>query len=73
MAPREQTSASRSQKGANILSSSRRERERSPYCNNESYTREYPTLVAVISDERAAKFEDGSIERDNDAIILCTG
>lgn len=30
-------------------------------------------LVEVIPDERAAKFEDGSIERNIDAIMLCTG
>ena len=47
--------------------------KRSPYYTDKPYIREYPTLVAVIPDERAAKFEDGSIERNIDAIVLCTG
>ena len=47
--------------------------EKSPYHTDEPYTRDYPTLVALIPDERAAKFEDGSIERNIDAIMLCTG
>ena len=49
------------------------QKERSAYYTDEPYIREYPTLVAVIPDERAAKFEDGSIERNIDAIILCSG
>ena len=47
--------------------------EKSPYQTEEPYISEYTRLVALIPDERAAKFEDGSIERNIDAIILCTG
>ena len=46
---------------------------KSPYHTDEPYTRDYPTLVALIPIERGAKFEDGSIERNLDAIIFCTG
>ena len=47
--------------------------EKSPYHTDEPYTRDYPSLVALMPDERAAKFADRSIERDIDTIILCTG
>lgn len=47
--------------------------EKSPYHTDEPYTRDYPALVALMPDGRAAKFEDESIERNLDAIILCTG
>lgn len=47
--------------------------EKSPYQPDEPDTRDYPTLVAWIPEERAARFEDGSIERHIDAIVLCTG
>ena len=47
--------------------------EKSPYQTDEPDTRDYPTLVELIPDERAARFEDGSIERHIDAVILCTG
>ena len=47
--------------------------EKSPYHTDKPSTRDYPALVALIPHERAAKFEDGSVERNIDAIILCTG
>lgn len=47
--------------------------QKSPYHTKEPYAREHPTLPALIPEERAASFADGSIERDIDAIILCTG
>ena len=47
--------------------------EKSHYQTDEPDTRDYLTLVELIPDQRAARFEDGSIERDIDAIILCTG
>jgi hypothetical protein len=47
--------------------------EKSPYKTDEPCVVDYPTLNALMPEERAAKFEDGNIERDIDAIILCTG
>ncbi|KAF6226953.1 hypothetical protein HO133_008394 [Letharia lupina] len=47
--------------------------KKSPYHTDEPDTRDYSTLVALMPDERAAKFADGSVERNIDAIILCTG
>ena len=47
--------------------------EKSPYYTEESYTKDYPTLISLDTKERAAKFENGSIERDIDAILFCTG
>ena len=49
------------------------QREVSPYHTDEPYTRDYPGLTSLDPDERAAKFDDGSIERGIDAIMLCTG
>lgn len=49
------------------------QRKKSAYHTDEPDTRDHPTLVALIPDERAAKFEDGTIERNIDAINLCTG
>ena len=46
---------------------------KSPYHTNEPYIRDYPGLVALIPEQRAARFVDGSIERDIDDIVLCTG
>ncbi|KAL8999143.1 MAG: hypothetical protein Q9169_001922 [Polycauliona sp. 2 TL-2023] len=46
---------------------------KSPYHTDEPYVRDYPGLVALIPEERAARFADGSIERDIDDVVLCTG
>ena len=45
----------------------------SPYHTDLPNTREYPALVSLKPDERAAEFEDGSTENNIDAILLCTG
>lgn len=45
----------------------------SPYHTDEPYTRDYPGLTSLDPSARAATFEDGSIERDIDAIVFCTG
>lgn len=47
--------------------------EESPYRTEETFTRNFPALVGLIPKERAARFADGSIERDIDAILWCTG
>lgn len=49
------------------------QREVSPYHTDEPYTRDYPGLTSLDPASRAARFEDGSIERDIDAIMFCTG
>ncbi|KAL8671212.1 MAG: hypothetical protein Q9168_004287 [Polycauliona sp. 1 TL-2023] len=46
---------------------------KSPYHTDEPCIRDHPGLVALIPEERAAKFTDGSIERDIDDVVLCTG
>ncbi|KAL8848347.1 MAG: hypothetical protein Q9221_006650 [Calogaya cf. arnoldii] len=46
---------------------------KSPYHTDQPYIRDYPGLVALVPEERAARFADGSIERDIDDIVLCTG
>lgn len=47
--------------------------QKSPYYTDEPFIRDYPTLVALIPEERAARFADGNIERGIDDIVLCTG
>lgn len=47
--------------------------EKSPYHVDQPYTTEHPGLVAVNPHERSARFEDGSVEYNIDAIVLCTG
>ena len=47
--------------------------EKSPYHTDQPYTTEHPGLVAVNPHERSARFEDGSVEHNIDAIVLCTG
>ena len=44
-----------------------------PYHPDEPNERELPILTSLIPEERAAVFEDGSIERDVDIVFLCTG
>ncbi|KAI4231825.1 MAG: hypothetical protein LQ349_005374 [Xanthoria aureola] len=46
---------------------------KSPYHTDEPYIRDYPGLVALIPEQRAARFADGIIERDIDDVVLCTG
>lgn len=46
---------------------------KSPYHTDESYTCDYPFLVELIPDERAARFADGNVETDIDHVVLCTG
>ncbi|KAL8678491.1 MAG: hypothetical protein Q9186_005161 [Xanthomendoza sp. 1 TL-2023] len=46
---------------------------KSPYHTDQPCMREYPGLVELIPEERAAKFADGNIEKDIDHIVLCTG
>ena len=40
---------------------------------DEPDTRDHPALVELMPDDRAASFEDGSVERDIDVLLLCTG
>lgn len=47
--------------------------EKSPYYEDSDDTRDYPTLVSLVPEERAAEFADGSIESSIDHIIMCTG
>ena len=47
--------------------------EKSPYHVDQPYNIEHPGLVAVNPHERSARFEDGSVEHNIDAIVLCTG
>ena len=47
--------------------------KKSPYHGDEPDALVHPTLVALIPNGRAAEFSDGSIERNIDAIFLCTG
>ena len=49
------------------------QREVSPYHTDEPYTRDYPGLIALDPKDRSANFEDGSTERDIDAVMFCTG
>lgn len=46
---------------------------KSPYHTDEPYIRDCPGLVALLPEERAARFADGSIECDIDDVVLCTG
>ncbi|KAL8725497.1 MAG: hypothetical protein Q9166_007317 [cf. Caloplaca sp. 2 TL-2023] len=46
---------------------------KSPYHTDESHICDYPSLVALMPEERAAKFADGRVERSIDDIVLCTG
>ncbi|KAL9633640.1 MAG: hypothetical protein Q9204_003316 [Flavoplaca sp. TL-2023a] len=46
---------------------------KSPYHTDEPYIHDFPALVALIPKQRAAKFADGSIQRDIDDVVLCTG
>ncbi|KAL8768856.1 MAG: hypothetical protein Q9209_005037 [Squamulea sp. 1 TL-2023] len=46
---------------------------KSPYHTNEPHIQDYPGLVALLPQERAARFADGSIAHDIDDVILCTG
>ncbi len=47
--------------------------EQSLYHTDEPYTHDYPIIVSLMPDGRGVKFEDGSIERVINAIILYTG
>ncbi|KAL8657836.1 MAG: hypothetical protein Q9226_001521 [Calogaya cf. arnoldii] len=51
----------------------RSQRVKSPYHTDQPYIRDYPGLVALIPEQRAARFADGSIEGDIDDVVLCTG
>lgn len=46
---------------------------KSPYHTDEPDIHDFPALVALIPEQRAARFADGSIERDIDEVVLCTG
>ncbi|KAL9017814.1 MAG: hypothetical protein Q9180_008748, partial [Flavoplaca navasiana] len=46
---------------------------KSPYHTDEPYIHDFPALVALIPEQRAARFADGSVERDIDVVVLCTG
>ena len=40
---------------------------------DEPDTRDHPALTELMPADRAARFEDGSVERDIDVVLLCTG